>query len=609
MKRLIALPAVLFCSVLLAEDRFSDSIGPVKVGEVKWDEKTPTQTPFLTWGGEAGFFAANGLSLTTTPNSIYGKMAVNLGLKNGDDFHQQTRDYMSGKSPFLRGTYHMVGLASELLNSDPRTQPVAVLQMTWSLGDHIVGKKQLKTISDLKGTTGVIQAGGPHVGLVDDVLKAAKLSWNDINVIWAKDLTGTDNSPAAIFRKNPKADWCTVISPDMLGLTGGLQSTGSGAEGTVDGARVVVSTAELSRSVTDLMWCRKDFYQAHRDWIHKFVAGYLVGCNEVIAKKKEYESKGSKDYEAILTFMQSTFGKEVCPTLDPDTHGMILDLNWVGLSGNVAFFTEKNNPNGFDAFMNNSLTLATSRGYAKTRANLIPADLDYNRIAQLGNLGPVDVVRKEKFNAEAVEGAIEKFNEEQLDSRTIYAFTVNFQPNQMTFPVRQYEKEMREVAERASKFGNAVGIVRGHSDPSQTLMEIVRAGQEKGILKRNGTKGNYTYSLNGNPFNMTNSAEIIKAIENGDFDGVAGHSPRETYQAAMNLSRRRAENFIGSLGQWCEQNKFPFDQSQIRPQGVGIREPFIAKPKNFDDALQNMRVEFRLIRVDAEVQQGDDFDF
>ena len=51
------------------------------------------------------------------------------------------------------------------------------------------------------------------------------------------------------------------------------------------------------------------------------------------------------------------------------------------------------------------------------------------------------------------------------------------------------------------------------------------------------------------------------------------------------------------------------DLSQMQPQGVGIAEPFIAKPRSMDEAKQNMRVEFRLIRVSAEVTQESDFDF
>ena len=60
-------------------------------------------------------------------------------------------------------------------------------------------------------------------------------------MIWAKDLSGTPDCPAEMFRSNNNIDGCFVISPDMIGLCGGLQNTGTGAEGTVKGARVLVS--------------------------------------------------------------------------------------------------------------------------------------------------------------------------------------------------------------------------------------------------------------------------------------------------------------------------------------------------------------------------------
>jgi hypothetical protein len=51
------------------------------------------------------------------------------------------------------------------------------------------------------------------------------------------------------------------------------------------------------------------------------------------------------------------------------------------------------------------------------------------------------------------------------------------------------------------------------------------------------------------------------------------------------------------------------DPTQIQPVGVGIREPLIAKPRSADEAQQNMRVEFRLVRVPAEVLKESDIDF
>jgi hypothetical protein len=51
------------------------------------------------------------------------------------------------------------------------------------------------------------------------------------------------------------------------------------------------------------------------------------------------------------------------------------------------------------------------------------------------------------------------------------------------------------------------------------------------------------------------------------------------------------------------------DLSQIRPQGVGIAEPINPRPRNMAQAKENMRVEFRIIRVRAENLKPDDFDF
>ena len=232
-----------------AEERFKSLVGNVKTGKVA-DDKT-ISVPYITWGGDMATFYANG-GTRTKKGSIFDKKGLDLKLTAGDDFVQQVRDYISGKSPFLRGTVRMMGLASEVINADPKTQGMVILQMTWSAGDHMLVRPGIKTVQSLKGKTVVLQKGGPHVGMLDDILHTARLSWKDIKVIWADYLTGTDKSPAAMFRKSGSIDACFVITPDMIGLCGGLDSTGSGAEGTVKGARVLVSTAELSRSIADV---------------------------------------------------------------------------------------------------------------------------------------------------------------------------------------------------------------------------------------------------------------------------------------------------------------------------------------------------------------------
>ena len=109
----------------------------------------------------------------------------------------------------------------------------------------------MKKVNDLSPKNGkkvkiACQQGGPHVGLLDDVLRImAQLDWKDVEIVWTPDLTG-DNGPAEKFRKDKSIDACCVITPDMIGLTGGLEEVGLGAEGTVKGAHVLASTDTLA---------------------------------------------------------------------------------------------------------------------------------------------------------------------------------------------------------------------------------------------------------------------------------------------------------------------------------------------------------------------------
>ncbi len=596
-----------WCAVVYGQERrFLDLVGPGAVGAVT--QTAPLQAPYITWGGDMATFYGNG-GLSTKAGTIFQKQGLNLKLTAGDDFAQQVRDYRAGKTPFLRGTFHMIGLASEVIGADPRTKGVVILQMTWSAGDHMVARANIRTVADLKGKTIALQQGGPHVGMLDDVLKTARLTWDDIKVVWAKDLTASADSPPELFRKRTDIDACFAITPDMVGLCGGLQNTGSGAEGTVKGARVLVSTAELSRSIADVYVCRKDFYDANKALITKFVAGYLKACEEVIELKKQYESKGSPQYRQLLQMTQDIYGKTTIPTLE-DAHGLLSDCTFAGYPGNVAFFTQQGNLHGFEAFQKSALDLATTRGYARERMALFPSGLDYQSPVFLSYLTKTEIGRGERFRAEAVQSEIEALSAGGgLDARTIISFTINFEPNQESFSAEQYGAEYQRVVEAADKFGNAVIAIRGHADPSKTLLDLVKAGLQKGVLKRSGQAGNYSYSLNGQPLDLGHTGTLTKLIESGAFDGVAELNPRETMQAALNLSRARAEAVRDSIVDYAKKKGLTMDKSQVQPVGVGIREPFVAKPKNMDEAKQNMRVEFRIVRVAAEATKAADFDF
>jgi len=608
-KFVIALLAVLFLSpTIFGQNLFSDLVGQGAVGDVK--PKVWLEVPYLTWGGDVGFFVANG-GLETKKDSVYNKLGVSIKLVNGDNFAEQVRRYRSGETPFLRGTTSMIGMASEVCGSNPKTKPVVILQLTWSAGDHIVARKDIKTLNDLKRQGKkvkiAVQQGGPHVGLVYDVLNAAQLTKADVQLVFVPDLTGA-KGPAELFRKDGTIDACCVITPDMIGLTGGLTSSGSGTEGTVKDARVLVSTQTMSRSIADVLCVRKDWYDKNREIVDKVVAGYLRGCTDLVVMRKKFAetNKLAPEYKAVLQQMQNIFGKEVLPTLEVDAHGLLLDATFVGLPGNISFFEDKGNLSGFEPRMKAALDMATSWGYTKERFGFDPSGLDYQKIAKLAGL-PYEAPKPS--TGRIIGEGTNLFPDSQLDERTILSFVINFKANQEDFTLDRYSAEFDRAVKTASTFGNAVIIIRGHADPTKTLVDLLKAGMDKGIIVREGNAGNYSYKLNGKPLDLTQTSQLIKLIQEGAFDGSSVASPRETMQAALNLSVSRANAVKKSLNEYSKTKSVNLDLSQIVPAGAGISQPMIARPRNVQEAEKNMRVEIRILRLDAENLKSSDFDY
>jgi ABC-type nitrate/sulfonate/bicarbonate transport system substrate-binding protein/outer membrane protein OmpA-like peptidoglycan-associated protein len=586
-----------------AQESFKELVGPVSVGPVAGGT---AKVPFLTWGGDVATFLANG-DLKTTSGSTYGKLGLDMQLENGDDFIGQVRDYVSGKTPFLRGTFHMLGLASEVIGADPRTKPVVILQLSWSAGDHIVARKNVRTLNDLKGKKIAVQKGGPHVGLLYDSLSAANLTKEDVTIVWVDDITG-EKGAAEAFRNDPSIDACCVITPDLIGLTSGLDSVGSGAEGTVEGAHMVNSTQQMSRSIADVYAVRRDWYDANKEWVAKFVAGYLKGTEELVAMRKSFEdsSKMSDAYKAILTMSQRIFGEDVLPTLDVDAHGLLMDCTFVGLPGQIAFFRDSGNLSGFESKMSEALDLATGWGYAKNRFGFDPNDFDYRDIAKTAGVPYVEPTKSERFSNSAE--STDMFLGENLDANTIVSFTINFEPNVQEFSADRYGAEFQRAIKAASTFGNAKIVIRGHSDPTKTLIDLVQSGMEKKLLRQTGSSGNFKYFYEGKELDLNNTAAIVELIKAGKFSGGKA-DPLVTMQAALNLSQKRAEAVRDAVVKFAKAEKANLDLSQIVPVGAGISEPVIAKPKNLDEAKENMRVEFRIVRVDAESISPSEFDF
>ena len=296
--------------------------------------------PIITWGGDIATIFANGNQRNTATGSIFDKHGLKFKLVREDVFTNQIKNYLSGKTPYLRGTLGMINSASDLLSKSSKTKPIVFYQMTWSAGgDALVVKNNIKKVKDLKGKTVALQADGPHVDYLARILGDAGLKVSDIKIKWLPDLTGTDNSPMAAFYESD-IDAAFVIIPDALALTSG-GNVGTGSEDSVKAAKILMSTKTANRVIADVYAVRSDYYQANKSKVHA-LAKALMEAEEALAKLISNRSSQASAYKKAMTASADILLDS--PEALADTEGLYADCEFVHFDGNVKFFTDSKYP-------------------------------------------------------------------------------------------------------------------------------------------------------------------------------------------------------------------------------------------------------------------------
>jgi ABC-type nitrate/sulfonate/bicarbonate transport system substrate-binding protein len=511
---------------------------------------SPLLVPMITWGADGATIVANE-GATTKTNSIFGKLGLKLTLKRQDDFVQQVKDYVAGKTPFLRGTMGMVNIASSYL-AKLNLQPVVFLKMSWSEGgDVLVVKKNIKSIKDLKGKVVVLQQYSPHIDYFNSLLKDADLVWSDVTVRWAKELTtppydtkGKALDPATIMRNDPSVDAAFVISPDAAALTLGPNA--------LKGVKTLISTKTASRVISDVYAVRPDFLQNNKALVEKFVIGYLRGVRYLKALTGQIKSvkvNAKVANQELTKVSKLLFGN---PNMLSDTKGLISDCNMVGLSGNRLFFTNKKDPVGFQSLTQNLQNFLIEEGYIAKKTAPKHASWDYSSLEKkVGEKSTT--IMKPRFNTQKVA----KYLATAGDKDVIFSFEIRFQPNQYTFPEKKYAKSFAKVLSLSRRYAGSIIEVVGHSDPNKVRK---LRHQKKGLA-------------------------LIS----------------EVIQKARNLSLQRSNSVKKSIAQFSKSRNVLLDSTQFSTTGKGISEPRYPAPRTKAQWLSNMRVIFRVRAIEAEM--------
>ncbi len=505
------------------------------------------KVPLIAWGADLITINANGKSRKTVTGSLFQREGLNIELFREDDFSKQTDMFIRGEIAFLRGTMGMINIASEKLNAGPRTKPVLIFQHSWSAGgDALVVKRGISSVKELKGKSIAIQSYGPHVDYLFKLLKDAGLKKGDVHIVWTRDLVGPkgDTPMAKLYQGN--IDAAFVIIPDALALTSNGR-VGTGAEDSVKGARILLSTKTASRIISDVYAVRKDYFDANRGLVEKFVRVLLKSEEEV---KDLFKNKNSDQYRDLL----KVGGKLLLddPGAAADIQGMYYDAEMAGFNGNYRFFADPNYPRNYSNLSKEIQESLISYGLITRRSAILAAGWDYSALR--AGLRYADAVAVTRFNPGKTSIVAEKLSSKGDSS--LFQFEILFKPNQNTFSIQSYRAEFDRVINLASTYGGALITVEGHSDTMAYLRK-----QKEGA-----------------------SPLLLKKIK----------------QSAKNLSYSRASSVRKEIIAYASQKNITLDPNQLTIIGRGISSPKYKVPKTRDQWLRNMRVQFKIIQVEAE---------
>jgi ABC-type nitrate/sulfonate/bicarbonate transport system substrate-binding protein/outer membrane protein OmpA-like peptidoglycan-associated protein len=516
----------------------------------------PLRIPTITWPGDVA-------TVDTDMEGIFKQEGLDVKLFCENDFAKQVKGVIDGDTPFLRGTMGMVESASEAC--DKAGCPLVVIyQLTWSNGgDVMVVRPGVNQLTDLRGKTIALQLYGPHMDFLTTVLAKAGLKPSDVKMKWLKELSvpsydthGKVVDPRSAFEAAPDLNATMVISPDASALTSGGK-VGTGAEGSVKGAKILFSSKSANRIIADVYAVRADYFKNNRDKVEKFVHALMIGQERFSNLLKDKNANQSKYNQLLTRSADLLFGS---PKAVPDVEGSLGDCQWVGYPGNVSFFTGKGTIRSFATLKNEITTNFLKLGLLKGKAPLDQAGWNYSKLAQGLKSGTTAVAVAPAFDTAKAQKAVEReiaTTGGKTEMGNLYSFEIYFAPRQAAFTPSEYQDAFKKALEISQTMGGALVVIEGHNAPD---------------------------ALN-------------KARSEGKSDAEIGLIE----QAAKNLSYQRAAAVRQAYLEYCKQAGIKIDESQFLAVGVGTKSPKFPVPQTEEQWNANRRVVFRVKAVETEL--------
>jgi NitT/TauT family transport system substrate-binding protein len=334
---------------------------------------------------------------------------------------------------------------------DARIMPRVFQQIDWSNGgDGIVVRESVKTVSDLRGKKLVLAQNSPSHYFALNMLVSGGVQPSEVEFIFTEDAF----QAARAFNERKDIAGCVSWAPDIYTLE------------KVRGNRMLVTTAQANKLITDIWFTRADFARDEPGIIEALVRGIFDAMTDLKqeSNRKELAELMAKGYSIPATDALNMQG---------DAH----NTNW---AENYQFFMNQNNPTNFERVWNQAYYLYRRIGSIDHQTVPFDQVMDPSVIAKLG--------KEEKYSSQKDEYRVQltpktvseiKSAEQEILTNTV---VVKFFPNswdlhkKVTRNVDGKDVEelydptvdltLDEVAKLAGQFGAAHIIIEGHTDAS-----------------------------------------------------------------------------------------------------------------------------------------------
>lgn len=522
------------------------------------------RVPLITWGGDVATILAD-------LQGTFKKEGLDVEVYTQNDFIKQVEDVLTGKTPYLRGTIGMINVADEVFQRNGLKLRLAY-QISWSNGDDtMVVRSNINKPADLRGKTIALQRYGPHMDYVANILQSAGVPLSSVKFKWLRELTlptydtkGRVVDPVSAFRQDPTIDAVMAIIPDALALTSDGK-VGTGAEGSVKGARILLTTQTANRIIADVYAVREDYYQTNKSKVEKFTHALMIAQEQLDTLLKAKAQRQAEYRQLVAKSANLLFGAAQATA---EVEGLLAGgCYFVGHTGNVQFFTSTALGARTSQTLNSEINPAfTAMGLVTSKAAVLGAEWNFNtlaaglvtaRLTSAPAIAPTPTLDRNRAEARVAKEISAELS--SWEEGTLFTVEISFQPNQKVFTEVQYANDFAKALKLVQTYGGALITIEGHSDP----MGLAQAKQ----------KGE--------------STQVLAQIE----------------QAGKNLSLDRADSVKTTFLNYAKKNGTNLAGDDFIAVGMGIRVPKFKEPKTKDEWLDNMRVVFRIKQIEAELSE------